>query len=412
MNQPTISIAPPLSLDLKEYSDSSPIRLTTAQRDGLKEVVKDLRVEPAQGGERAYVLTPQSTVGAIEVEGLSVVIRPKLPMRQVLSLALYALGAEAIRHDLHFTFEEDEALPDLLALALTAAAQRSFSRGLLHGYRTEEDALFGVRGRVRFEDQLRRHYGRTLPVEVRYDEFTEDILENRLIKAAGGRLASMRIGSAAARRGLGWISGTLANVVAAEYHPAKVPEANFDRLNEHYQEVVALARLILRHSAFQSSRGDIRAIGFLFDMNAVFQAFLARALREELRLSKSSFGEQSIPSLDIGGDLHLRPDLVWKRGGQVVFVGDAKYKDLSRDYAREADLYQLLAYATASNLPGGLLIYAQSDANIAHPGVYMVRHSSSKRLEVTSLSLDGTIADILCRVSSLTGRVRALACQE
>ena len=259
------------------------------------------------------MLTPQSTVGAVEVEGLSVVIRPKLPMRQVLSLALYSLGAGAIRHDPHFTFEEDMALPDLLAIALVSAAQYAFSRGLLHGYRSEEDALYGVRGRIRFEDQLRRRYARSLPVEVRYDEFTEDILENRLIKAAVGRLASMRISSPAARRGLGWIAGTLANVAGVEYQPTRVPQTSLDRLKEHYQELVALARLILRHSAFQSSRGDIRAIGFLFNMNVVFQQFLARALRVALGASEHSFGEMSIPSLDVGGDLHLRPDLVWRR---------------------------------------------------------------------------------------------------
>ena len=128
-----------------------------------------------------------------------------------------------------------------------------------------------MRGRIRFEEQLRRRYGRLLPVEVRYNEFTDDVLENRLVKAAVGRLASMRIGSPAARCGLGWIAGTLANVAIVEFAPAHVPEPRFDRLNEHYREVVALARLVLRHSAFQSSRGEVRAKGFLFDMNAVFQ---------------------------------------------------------------------------------------------------------------------------------------------
>ena len=152
----------------------------------------------------------------------------------------------------------------------------------------------------------------------------------------------MRIGSPAARCGLGWIAGTLANVAIVEFAPAHVPEPRFDRLNEHYREVVALARLVLRHSAFQSSRGEVRAKGFLFDMNAVFQQVVARALRETLRVSERAFGEQAILSLDLGGAIRLRPDLVWRRGGQVVFVGDAKYKDLSRDNARESDLYQLL----------------------------------------------------------------------
>ena len=408
MTQQRAMNSPTTKLDLSEYKPSAPVALSASQRDGLRATVKDLTIEPAPGEERVYVVTPQSMVGAVEVEGLSVVIRPKIPIGQVLSLALYALGAENRQRNLRFSFDEDASLPDLLALALTSAAQYAFSRGLLHGYRTEEDALYGVRGRIRFEEQLRRRYGRTLPVEVRYDEFTDDVLENRLIKAAVGRLASMRISLPAARRDLGWIAGTLANVTIVEFAPAHVPEPRFDRLNEHYRDVVALARLVLRHSAFQSRRGAVRAKGFLFDMNAIFQQYVARALREKLGVSERAFGEQAILSLDLGGAVNLRPDLVWKRGGQVVFVGDAKYKDLSRDYARESDLYQLLAYTTALDLKGGLLIYAKSVADQAHAGSYVVRHSG-KRLEVAALDLGGTLDDVLLRVETLARQVRSLA---
>ena len=44
-------------------------------------------------------------------------------------------------------------------------------------------------------------------------------------------------------------------------------KSRFDRLNEHYRHVVGLSRLILRHSAFESHRGKVRATGFLMDMN-------------------------------------------------------------------------------------------------------------------------------------------------
>ena len=88
-------------------------------------------------------------------------------------------------------------MPDTLALALAAAARRAFVRGLLHGYRTEEEALHTVRGRIRFDEQMRRRSGVPLPVEVRYDEFTDDILENRLVKAAVVSLGGTFAGRAA-----------------------------------------------------------------------------------------------------------------------------------------------------------------------------------------------------------------------
>lgn len=410
MTQQTITANPvnkSAVLDLKEYQRSHAVALTAVQRSALREAVKTLAIEPSDDGEGLYHLTPSSTVGAVEVEGLSVVIKPKIPMPQVLSLALYTMDAGIIRQPSPFHFEDEDALPDLLAQALAMAARRAFSRGLLHGYRTEEEALYGVRGRIRFDEQLRRRFGRSLPVEIRYDDFTDDIMENRLVKAAAGRLSAMQL-SGASRRGLGWIAGTLANVASVEYPPNAVPEVSFDRLNEHYRGVVDLARLVLRHSAFQSSRGAVRAIGFLFDMNDVFQRFITRALREALGSSEREFGERYIRTLDEGGKVHLKPDLVWQRSGRVVLVGDAKYKRVQDDRVPNADLYQLLAYATALDLSGGLLVYAKGEADVA---THTVRHTG-KRLDVMALDLGGSLNDVLHRVGGKGGvaeRVRDIA---
>ena len=114
--------------------------------------------------------------------------------------------------------------------------------------------------------------------------------------------------------------------------------------------------------------------------------------------------EQAILSLDEGGRVHLRPDLVWQDGGRCVFVGDAKYKRLADERIPNADLYQLLAYATALSLPGGLLIYAKGERD---PRSYTVRNSD-KRLEVAALDLSGTLDEALERVEELAERVWAL----
>ena len=65
------------------------------------------------------------------------------------------------------------------------------------------------------------------------------------------------------------------------------------------------------------------------DMNVVFQEFVTAALREALDVSADAFRELTIPSLDEGDEVHLRPDLVWRDGARHVFVGDAKYKNIT-----------------------------------------------------------------------------------
>ena len=393
-------------ITLQEWQRSAPITLTVAERDALRQVVPFEAIEPVAGTDGDYVLRPGSTIGAVEVGDLSALIEPKIGIPQVLSLACYAIGKVKFQSE-DFDYRERYALPDALAMALTFHARRAFARGLLHGYRTEEEALYTVRGRIRFDDQLRRRFGVPLPVEVRYDEFTDDVLPNQLVKAAAYRLGRARLRSVQARRNLGWLASMLESVSPVEFPPNRVPAVSYDRLNEHYQNVVELSRLILRHGAFESGRGEVRASGFLMDMNVVFQEFVTQALRDALGISPQAFGERYIDSLDCRGRIHLKPDLAWRYGSRYVFVGDAKYKRIDHERVPNADLYQLLAYATAANLPGGLLIYAK-DEDVTESRTYHVRHAG-KRLEVASLDLSGTLDDVLARVNELAKQVTDLS---
>ena len=392
-------------LDLKEHEKSEAVQLSASQRDALLDIVA---VEPAAGTKNEYHLTPGSTIGALEIGDLSVAIRPKLPIARVLYLASFAMDGIRLRED-RFDFEDAPTLVEALAPALVSAAKRAFAGGLLHGYQTREEALHTVRGRIRIGEQLRRRFGLPVPIEVRYDDFTEDVLANRLVKAAAARLSRLRI-RPRSRTALAGVSARLDNVALEEFSPNAVPEVAFDRLNDHYREVVTLARLVLRHAAIEVGRGRVRAAGFLMDMNKVFQEFVTRALRDELGLSERTFRsdeEKSGVFLDERGRVALKPDMSWWDGRTCRFVGDAKYKRVQDERVPSADLYQLLAYATALDLPGGLLVYAGGEAEEV---VHQVRHAG-KQLEVAALDLSGTIGDLQARIRELAVRVRALRCE-
>ena len=260
-----------------------------------------------------------------------------------------------------------------------------------------------MRGRIRVADQIRRRFSIPMPIEVGWDEFTDDILANRLVKAAAGRLRRMRLRRTDARRGLAWVSGMLGNVSAVEFRPSDVPEVKFDRLNERYRNVVGLSRLILRHSAFESGRGDVRASGFTMNMNVVFEEFVTAALREALGVSDHVLRSQHGIKLDERGRVGMEPDLSWWEGGRCVFVGDAKYKKTVSQRVPNADLYQLLAYTTALDLPSGLLIYAKGEED---PTTHTVRHTF-KRLEVIALDLEGDFDAVLADVGQIAKLVRA-----
>ena len=86
-----------------------------------------------------------------------------------------------------------EGIVEPFVAAFLDALQRAMRRGLLMDYVEREEALPTIRGRVRFADQLRRHYGLPLPMEVRYDDYTLDTEANRLLKAALRRIERLRL---------------------------------------------------------------------------------------------------------------------------------------------------------------------------------------------------------------------------
>ena len=245
------------------------------------------------------------------------------------------------------------------------------------------------------------------PVEVRFDDFTEDIEVNRLIKAALNRLGRLPIRSDRQRQSLRAFDSVLSNVELVRYHPRDLPTINYTRLTEHYRPAVELAKLILRSTSFELGRGEARASTFIVDMNEVFEDFVVVALRDALHLSERSFPQgmhNRRLNLDEARAIGLEPDLSWWDGDECTFVGDVKYKRVSAKGVKHPDLYQVLSYAVATDLPAGLLVYAKGeDESVSHRVVHL-----GKRLEIVTLSLDGDIEDLMEQIDRLAGKVLLL----
>jgi 5-methylcytosine-specific restriction enzyme subunit McrC len=95
----------------------------------------------------------------------------------------------------------------------------------------------------------------------------------------------------------------------------------------------------------------------------------------------------------------MRPDLLFRRRGGAVFVGDIKYKVIADARALNADYYQLLAYTTALDLPEGVLIYCLADGGVPERSV-TVRHAG-KVLHTRAIDLTGEPAAVAAEIEAL-----------
>jgi 5-methylcytosine-specific restriction enzyme subunit McrC len=391
---------------LREYETTRGVYLGPDECDSLRALIPDLAIAPSFGQPGRYDITPSSTVGVADLSSLAVSIRPKIAIERLLFLVSFALDPTGWKATTA-GFAEADSLVEAVIPGFVRQAQTALGGGVLHGYRREDDALPTVRGRIRFGDQISRHFGDRLPLEVTYDEFTPDIDLNRVLKAAIHRLGKMRIRSSASRRSLRAFDGKLEHVALVEYDRRALPRFTWTRLNRHYRNAIQLSLLILANSSIEALPGGRRSTALLLDMNRVFEDFVVVALRETLGLASHELiqhGAGTGLTLDVGQRVKLRPDISWWRGGSCRFVGDVKYKRIAMSGVVHHDLYQLLAYLTATDLAAGLLIYAQGEAeDIEHVVV-----EGGRRLIVRTLPVDQSPSEILTSVAALGGVVRSL----
>ncbi len=147
----------------------------------------------------------------------------------------------------------------------------------------------------------------------------------------------------------------------------------------------------MRNLSLLDRAGANDASAFLVDMNDLFQRYVIDRLRLALRGRLQVVAEPTV-HLGVGRKVPMQPDLVFLRREEPVFVADVKYKLTDTGLGRSGDYYQLLAYTTATDLPAGLLIYAQVSGDAPQHEV-VVRHAG-KRLLTHSLDLTGSTASV------------------
>jgi 5-methylcytosine-specific restriction enzyme subunit McrC len=391
---------------LTEYVPSVPVPLSVGQRDALLRLVSGLIITPAPGSTDTYTLTSGSTVGVARVGELTVELRPKIGVAAVLFLVSYALDPKSWKPE-QAELARDANLAEAIVPLFARTAQQAIRPGLLHGYRRREDTLTSVRGRIRIAEQFRTRTGLPLPIEVVYDDFTPDILENQLLRTAVDILGQLYLRHQDSRISLARLRQQLTGISTVVPDRREIPEPHWTRLNERYRPAIALARLILSTSGLEARAGGQDASAFLIDMNALFERFVRVALREALRLDVSAFpaaARRRQIFLDMERGVRLRPDLSWWIGGRCVFAGDCKYKK-TEGTIPNADVYQMLAYLTALQLADGLLVYAAGEDS---PHTITVPFAG-KRVLVRTVDVVQAPADVLAQVAKLADQIRSIA---
>jgi 5-methylcytosine-specific restriction enzyme subunit McrC len=270
--------------------------------------------------------------------------------------------------------------------------------GLLRTYRSEEEDLRVVRGRLRVTVQAGRHALRPDRLACRYDELTADNAWNRGIKAA---LALVRPWIRDVELSQRWLETYMAfeDVAALACQPADLESLVCDRKTSNYARAIEWAIWILRLLSPALRAGDAKAPGVLFDMNRLFEAAVARTWstqlkRQGLQVRSQHRGTTLATTLDSHRRrfVRLRPDLVIESGGAALLIADTKWKRVRVSPSGhlepdEHDVHQLLAYAAA---------YSCGRIALVYPWHHEHAGSRDTAFELPGLACGAPRLDIIC----------------
>jgi 5-methylcytosine-specific restriction enzyme subunit McrC len=294
-----------------------------------------------------------------------------------------------------------ETLLEVLIKLFAEKLSDALRQGMPRRYVAHEDDLAALRGKLDVTRQFTILAAAPQRLACRFDELSPDIPLNQVMKATVDRLLRVSASRENQRR-LTELSFAYADISRININAVRWDEIHLDRTNSRWRDLLTLARLLMGDRFQTSSMGREEGFSLLFEMNTLFEEFVGRMLK------RAYTGTGMRVSLQ-GGRLYClederdgrktfqtRPDILIRRGDDVVHIIDTKWKRISakiddpKQGVSQSDVYQMMAYGQVYGCSCLTLIYPHN-LMLAGPAGVLSSHlvgASDQRLHTVSVDLN------------------------
>ncbi|MYH39761.1 MAG: restriction endonuclease [Candidatus Dadabacteria bacterium] len=359
-----------------------------------------------------------SHCGVISVGALSIEIIPKIygvdaEDRGSSSNALIRFLSKARRLKLHEVgpagiSPQKRNLLDIFILHFCERLRIQLMRGMIRKYIKREKNLNVLRGKLRIDQQLRRNLIHQERLFCRYDELSTDNAYNKILKYVLGILLKAATGNRALRE-VSELHARFESVTDSVADISTLDSLSFDRLTERYEPIFDQCRYFLEGLYPDVVAGKKSCLSLLFDMNRLFEAYVASELRKEANIQGLRLREQGplkyFAKLDGSGEpvFRMKPDISFvDKKNQVVMIADTKWKMLDEREKNlgisQADMYQMGSYASRYGVKCLALLYPMQEK--LTESVYMTLEGTEVTLLVQPVDISAQITLPLWHVLS------------
>lgn len=320
---------------------------------------------PSPLTDNKWLITPKGYVGIIPVSENKVLeIQTKVDIRNLFGMLEYAYNLKDLKfYDGMASCQSFEDAYEKLAIILAKRVLDRVKKGLYRDYLSEHETLPFVRGRLILNRRLQDHVNVNLPCA--YEENTANILENRILLWTLWTILRSGVcsnGSEAMKYVRKAYRTLCGDIECRQVKKEDVIKVLYNRLNDDYRPLHALCRFFLENTGPTCQVGNKKIPPFLFNMEHLFEVFVAEWLKQHLPDDLYLESQESITFTN-NDWLRFQIDMVLydKESRVPLLVMDTKYK--VPDKPSTDDVQQVIAYAVATKCSKTCLVYPQTFQN-------------------------------------------------
>ena len=263
--------------------------------------------------------------------------------------------------------------------------EKLVKKGLKSDYIVREENRKFLKGKLLFDENLKLNFAHKEKFFTSSDEFSANIAPNRIIKSTLGFLSTQNLSAKTSTK------LTQARFIFTDISPSQHIAKDFSQCHNSrhlkgYYPLLQWCEIFLRCKTFTSYQGNSQAFALLFDMNKLFESFVASEMKKWLCGMKLSYENEAFMEQIFGENKKdsylktqekskylveekrflLNPDIVGYQKQQIqakqtLFIADTKWKILSQEKQNygisQSDMYQIFAYLAKYQCKRGFLIY-------------------------------------------------------
>lgn len=271
---------------------------------------------------------------------------------------------------------------------------RLIKRGLKHGYvHYEENALF-LKGKIDFNQQIKKNLIHKERFYIEYDDFQANRPENKIIKSTL-LYVKQKSHEAGNLRDCERYLKYFSDIDESVNYENDFAQYTANRNMMEYDQILKWCRIFLLNNSFTAFHGSDVAFALLFPMERLFESFVANRVKHHLDMTKYRVSAQDkrYYLFDSPKKFSIRPDIVvYNENTKERVILDTKWKMLSPQYPNygisQGDMYQMYVYHKKYNAKKVVLVYPLNNAFSDRSPIMEYYTDGSERVNVSVIFFD------------------------